>query len=197
MKTITAITTGGSGVTNGRISRRQSDHGSGENAEIKMYLSKLKDLVPFMPKNRKLSKLEIIQNVIDYICDLQNELETHPTMSAFDASTALSDDSNDNHHYNNININERNNNNNINNHYNNNNSNSNIYNTSNNTYNINSSTSHNHHLHQNSQYQYLVRRPLVDRSSPNTILSDSEIHQQNLINNQQLIHSHTMADKSA
>lgn len=45
-----------------------------------MYLSKLKELVPFMPKNRRLSKLEVIQHVIDYICDLQYALETHPVV---------------------------------------------------------------------------------------------------------------------
>lgn len=77
----------------GRISRQNHSHHhhrDGENAEMKMYLSKLKDLVPFMPKNRKLSKLEIIQHVIDYICDLQSELETHPEINNFDAATALS-----------------------------------------------------------------------------------------------------------
>jgi len=75
---------------NGRISRHPPHRGDGENAEMKMYLSKLKDLVPFMPKNRKLSKLEIIQHVIDYICDLQTELETHPEINNFDAAAALS-----------------------------------------------------------------------------------------------------------
>lgn len=75
---------------NGRIARHPPHRGDGENAEMKMYLSKLKDLVPFMPKNRKLSKLEIIQHVIDYICDLQTELETHPEINNFDAAAALS-----------------------------------------------------------------------------------------------------------
>lgn len=54
-----------------------------------MYLSKLQDLVPFMPKNRKISKLEVIQHVIDYICDLQSALENHPAMEQFDAEGAL------------------------------------------------------------------------------------------------------------
>lgn len=60
-----------------------------------MYLSKLKDLVPYMPKNKKLSKLEVIQNVIDYICDLQSALETTgagnsaAVAAAFDASAVL------------------------------------------------------------------------------------------------------------
>lgn len=50
-----------------------------EQVEIQMYLSKLKELVPHMPKHRKVSKLEVIQHVIDYICDLQSELEqNHP-----------------------------------------------------------------------------------------------------------------------
>jgi hypothetical protein len=45
-----------------------------EQVEIQMYLSKLRELVPNMPKNRKVSKVEVINNVIDYICDLQTAL---------------------------------------------------------------------------------------------------------------------------
>lgn len=93
MKSLTAVCQTGASMPainpNGRISRHPPNRGDGENAEMKMYLSKLKDLVPFMPKNRKLSKLEIIQHVIDYICDLQSELETHPEISNFDAAAAL------------------------------------------------------------------------------------------------------------
>jgi DNA-binding protein inhibitor ID len=74
------------GINSGRVSKPKKDI---ENEEIQMYLSKLKDLVPFMPKNRKLSKLEVIQYVIDYICDLQSALETHPAVSTFDAAAAL------------------------------------------------------------------------------------------------------------
>lgn len=76
-----------SSVSNGRVTKNRKDI---ENEEIQMYLSKLKDLVPFMPKNRKLSKLEVIQYVIDYICDLQSALETHPAVNAFDAAAVLS-----------------------------------------------------------------------------------------------------------
>lgn len=95
MKSLTAVCQSGASAmpainSTGRISRQNHHHRDGENAEMKMYLSKLKDLVPFMPKNRKLSKLEIIQHVIDYICDLQSELETHPDINNFDAATALS-----------------------------------------------------------------------------------------------------------
>lgn len=72
-------------IASGRVQR----HRDGENAEIQMYLSKLQTLVPFMPKNRKISKLEVIQHVIDYICDLQSALENHPAMDQFDAEGAL------------------------------------------------------------------------------------------------------------
>lgn len=88
MKAITAVCATGASVpaiASGRIQR----HRDGENAEIQMYLSKLQDLVPFMPKNRKISKLEVIQHVIDYICDLQSALENHPAMDQFDAEGAL------------------------------------------------------------------------------------------------------------
>lgn len=88
MKAITAVCSTGASVpsiANGRVSR----HRDGENAEIQMYISKLKDLVPFMPKNRKLSKLEVITNVIQYICDLQTALDSDPAVSEFDAAAVL------------------------------------------------------------------------------------------------------------
>ncbi|KAL1517735.1 hypothetical protein ABEB36_001466 [Hypothenemus hampei] len=88
MKAIVAPVCSENAVASGKIVKnKQKDV---ENEEIQMYLSKLKDLVPFMPKNRKLSKLEVIQNVIDYICDLQCALETHPGVNGFDAQTVLS-----------------------------------------------------------------------------------------------------------
>lgn len=89
MKAITAVCATGASVpaiANGRVSRHRGD---GENAEIQLYLSKLKDLVPFMPKNKKLSKLDVILNVIDYICDLQAALESHPAVNQFDAESVL------------------------------------------------------------------------------------------------------------
>jgi len=89
MKAVSVVCneSGVSSVANGKVNKNRKDI---ENEEIQMYLSKLKDLVPFMPKNRKLSKLEVIQYVIDYICDLQSALETHPAVNAFDAAAALS-----------------------------------------------------------------------------------------------------------
>ncbi|XP_072552122.1 DNA-binding protein inhibitor ID-1-like [Salminus brasiliensis] len=38
--------------------------------------SKLKELVPTLPANKKHSKVEILQHVIDYIWDLQVELDS-------------------------------------------------------------------------------------------------------------------------
>lgn len=88
MKAVIATCGGKSVSAAGKINKtKQKDI---ENEEIQMYLSKLKDLVPFMPKNRKLSKLEVIQYVIDYICDLQSALETQPAVNMFDAQTVLS-----------------------------------------------------------------------------------------------------------
>lgn len=88
MKAITAVCATGASVpaiANGRIRPR---HREGENdPEIQMYLSKLKDLVPFMAKDRKMSKLEVIRNVIDYICELQNTL-AHADASS-DASAPM------------------------------------------------------------------------------------------------------------
>ncbi|KAK7867572.1 hypothetical protein R5R35_004322 [Gryllus longicercus] len=84
MKAVCANTPSGGSVANGRVHRPRRDV---ENEEIQMYLSKLKELVPFMPRNRKLSKLEVIQYVIDYICDLQYALETHPAVATTGAPT--------------------------------------------------------------------------------------------------------------
>ena len=39
---------------------------------------KLKKMVPYMPANRRLTKVEILQYVIDYIQDLQLALEIQP-----------------------------------------------------------------------------------------------------------------------
>jgi len=57
-------------------------HDSVNGEEITELLTKLKDLVPNMPRNKKLSKLEIIQYVIDYIFDLEATLESHPAVAA-------------------------------------------------------------------------------------------------------------------
>ncbi|XP_006001443.1 DNA-binding protein inhibitor ID-2 [Latimeria chalumnae] len=42
--------------------------------------SKLKELVPSIPQNKKVSKMEILQHVIDYILDLQFALDSHSSI---------------------------------------------------------------------------------------------------------------------
>ncbi|KAL1129089.1 hypothetical protein AAG570_013620 [Ranatra chinensis] len=74
------------GTLGGRVQRQRNR--DVENEEIQVYLTKLKELVPFMPKNRKLTKLEVIQYVIDYICDLQDALETQPGVGGGAAAAA-------------------------------------------------------------------------------------------------------------
>ncbi|KAG8445606.1 hypothetical protein GDO86_010402 [Hymenochirus boettgeri] len=44
--------------------------------------SKLKELVPSIPQNKKVSKMEILQHVIDYILDLQLALDSHPNIAS-------------------------------------------------------------------------------------------------------------------
>ncbi|KAK1901851.1 DNA-binding protein inhibitor ID-1 [Dissostichus eleginoides] len=44
-------------------------------ADMNSCYSKLKELVPTLPTNKKASKVEILQHVIDYIWDLQVELD--------------------------------------------------------------------------------------------------------------------------
>ncbi|XP_071532630.1 uncharacterized protein [Panulirus ornatus] len=49
-----------------------------ERQEIREYLDKLRQLVPACPKAGKLSRLAVIQHVIDYIVELQDTLVHHP-----------------------------------------------------------------------------------------------------------------------
>ncbi|XP_033213056.1 DNA-binding protein inhibitor ID-3 [Belonocnema kinseyi] len=63
-----------------------------EAEEVAAYLTKLRSLVPDMPRKRKLSKLEVIQRVIEYICVLQTTLEEtsihqEPTVSGSSKSS--------------------------------------------------------------------------------------------------------------
>lgn len=70
-------------VSGGRVQqqhpRKRSDM---EDEKIQKYLSKLKDLVPLIPKDKRISRLEVIHHVIDYICDLEDMLENHRSVNA-------------------------------------------------------------------------------------------------------------------
>ncbi|XP_036405950.1 DNA-binding protein inhibitor ID-2b [Megalops cyprinoides] len=45
--------------------------------------SKLKELVPSLPANKNVSKMEILQHVIDYILDLQIALDSNSALAGF------------------------------------------------------------------------------------------------------------------
>lgn len=51
-------------------------------AEMQACFSKLKELVPTVPVDKKLSKCALLQHVIDYILDLELTLETGPVVMA-------------------------------------------------------------------------------------------------------------------
>ncbi|XP_066960745.1 protein SCAR-like [Macrobrachium rosenbergii] len=44
-------------------------------AEMKLYLDKLRELVPYVPRTGKISRVQLIHSAIDYITDLQESLE--------------------------------------------------------------------------------------------------------------------------
>ncbi|KAI8501519.1 DNA-binding protein inhibitor ID-2 [Branchiostoma belcheri] len=52
------------------------------NMDMNDCYSKLRELVPTIPSNKKISRIEILQHVIDYIQDLQTALDGHPGVQA-------------------------------------------------------------------------------------------------------------------
>lgn len=71
---ITATTTAAATHSASALPSTATAEGETE-SEMRLYLDKLKEIVPKCPKHRKVSRLELIQHVIDYICDLQQALE--------------------------------------------------------------------------------------------------------------------------
>ncbi|CAL4150196.1 unnamed protein product [Meganyctiphanes norvegica] len=51
------------------------DSGGGKGAEMRMYLEKLREMVPYAPSSGRINKVELIHSAIDYISDLQEALE--------------------------------------------------------------------------------------------------------------------------
>ena len=45
---------------------------------MELLFAKLVQMIPNMPKDRKMSHLEILQHVIEYIQDLESQMEFHP-----------------------------------------------------------------------------------------------------------------------
>lgn len=68
------------GVLEGKVSKLHlqakdvSSTMGNEAAQLMAYLDRLQELVPHCPKNRPISKLQLIQAVIDYIYDLEDVL---------------------------------------------------------------------------------------------------------------------------
>lgn len=50
-----------------------------DSTEMSACFSKLKELVPSIPVDKKISKTQLLQHVIDYILDLELALDTHPS----------------------------------------------------------------------------------------------------------------------
>ncbi|XP_042866733.1 protein extra-macrochaetae-like [Penaeus japonicus] len=74
------------GVMDGKI--RKSPLKSDGADQVLLYLERLQHLVPQCPKDRPVTKLELIQSVIDYIYDLEDALE--PETSDDESSEAVS-----------------------------------------------------------------------------------------------------------
>ncbi|KAF2349407.1 Myc-type basic helix-loop-helix (bHLH) domain [Trinorchestia longiramus] len=52
--------------------------------EMRLYMDKLRELIPHLPKHGKMPQTDVIQTTIDYICDLQRTLESHPRLQGLD-----------------------------------------------------------------------------------------------------------------
>lgn len=60
-----------------RVSKHKMENGE---QEMQACFSKLKELVPSVPQDKKLSKVQLLQHVIDYILDLELTLDSHPSI---------------------------------------------------------------------------------------------------------------------
>lgn len=58
--------------------------GSPAHEEIRLYLDKLREMVPHAPSQGKLPRKQLIQHVIDHICGLQQALDNHPGLRGLD-----------------------------------------------------------------------------------------------------------------
>ena len=61
-------------------SRKDNHVNMPSDSEMLECFSKLKDLVPTIPQDKKISRVQVLQHVIDYIFDLEQTLEHHPAM---------------------------------------------------------------------------------------------------------------------
>lgn len=59
-----------------KTQRKRAD----KRAQMDAYFDMLAEMVPTIPRERKLSKVDILQYVIDYIQELQQRLHSHPEL---------------------------------------------------------------------------------------------------------------------
>ncbi|XP_042867402.1 DNA-binding protein inhibitor ID-4-like [Penaeus japonicus] len=62
---------------------------SSDKAEMRLYLDRLKSMVPQCPKNRKVSRQELIEHVINYISDLEDTLQSDSDSDSPPASPTI------------------------------------------------------------------------------------------------------------
>ncbi|XP_063420464.1 DNA-binding protein inhibitor ID-2-like [Mytilus trossulus] len=62
-----------------------------DTTEMQQCFSKLKDLVPSVPKDIKLSKTQLLQHVIDYILDLESTLDVPAVLASASCRSPLSE----------------------------------------------------------------------------------------------------------
>ena len=68
-----------------KVSTSNSRPGSSaQQEEIRLYLDKLREIVPQTSTKGKLPQQQLIQHVIDHICDLQHTLDNHPGLQGLD-----------------------------------------------------------------------------------------------------------------
>lgn len=73
--------------TNSDLYRISKSRPENSEAEMQACFLKLKDLVPTVPQDKKVSKVQLLQHVIDYILDLEVTLDFQPSL-ALDLLTA-------------------------------------------------------------------------------------------------------------
>ncbi|XP_037069002.1 protein extra-macrochaetae-like [Pollicipes pollicipes] len=68
-------------------SRRLRRPRSADTERIRALLNRLQKIVPAAPKDRQLPQVQVIQHVINYICQLQDQVVRHPRLGKLAAST--------------------------------------------------------------------------------------------------------------